>query len=167
MNHPIMLELQLHEYLQEKLTEDYPDANDETLKDTLEGLTNLNEKLSAVVRSQQEDRVLSDALKSRIGEMQGRHKRFEQKVSRKRELIATVMERAGIDKIMEDDFTLSLRQTPRPLQISDEGEIPEEFWRPQPPKLDRKKIISSLQQNEFIPGALLGNGGVTVSVRVK
>jgi len=162
-----MLELQLHEYLQEKLTEDYPDADDETLKDTLEGLTNLNEKLSAVVRSQQEDRVLSDALKSRIGEMQGRHKRFEQKVSRKRELIATVMERAGIDKIMEDDFTLSLRQTPRPLQISDEGEIPEEFWRPQPPKLDRKKIISSLQQNEFIPGALLGNGGVTVSVRVK
>ena len=167
MSDPLTLELQLHEYLREKLLKEFPETDEETLSDTLEGLTNLHEKLAAVIRSQQEDSVLATALKARIKEMQERHARFEDRVIKKRELVTTVMDRAGITKIAESDFTASLRPTPRPLVISDDREIPETYWKPQDPKLDRKRLIADLKSDETIPGAYLGNGGVTVSVRVQ
>ena len=167
MSDPLILELQLHEYLQEKLQTEFPEIDEETLSDTLEGLTNLHDKLAAVIRSQQEDSVLASALKERIKEMQERYARFEDRVTKKRELVTTVMDRAGITKIAESDFTASLRQTPRPLVISDDREIPDTYWKPQDPKLDRKKLIADLNSNEMIPGACLGNGGVTISVRVQ
>ncbi len=55
MNTPIMQELQLHEHLRERLTETYSDIDEETLSDTLEGMTSLHEKLAVVIRSQQHD----------------------------------------------------------------------------------------------------------------
>ena len=51
MNHLIITELNNHEYLKKRLEADFPDIDDETLSDTLEGLTNLNEQLAAVLRS--------------------------------------------------------------------------------------------------------------------
>jgi len=160
-------ELSHHEHLRTKLLEEFPDTDEETLRDTLEGLTNLHEMLAVVIRSQQEDRVLSGALRTRIGEMQERLKRLEHKVEKKRELASQVMEQARIQKIVESDFTASLRQVPRPLVVSDESAIPSDFWNPQPPRLDRQKIGELLRGGEEVPGACLGNGGQTLSVRVK
>ncbi len=63
----------------------------------------LYHKLAAVIRSQQEDSVLANALKIRIKEMRERHARFEDRVTKKRELVTTVMDRAGITKIAESE----------------------------------------------------------------
>ena len=167
MSDLLMTQLHLHEYLRNKLAEEFPDVDEECLNDTLEGLTNLHEMLAAVVRSQQEDRVLSAALKTRSEEMQSRLKRLEHRVDKKRELVATVMERAQIEKIMEPDFTVSIRNTPQPLVITDETSIPEEYWNPQPSKLDRKILLECVKSGQQIPGVCLGNGGRTISVRVK
>ena len=166
MHNPLTCELQHHEYLRQKLTEEFPDIDEETLIDTLEGLTNLQEKLAAIVRSQQEDRTLSLALKDRMGEMQQRFKRLEHRMSKKRELVSSVMDRAGITNIVESDLTCSIRKTPRPLVLTNESTIPEEYWKPQAPKLDRKKLIDNLKAEDSIAGACLGNGGITISVRV-
>ncbi len=56
MSHPVLHELTYHEYLREQLRNEFPDIDEETLADTLEGLTNLNEMLGAVVRSHLDDR---------------------------------------------------------------------------------------------------------------
>jgi hypothetical protein len=77
------------------------------------------------------------------------------------------MERATIKKIEQPDFTVSVRSTSPGLQVLDEDSIPEDYWRPQPPKLDRKKLLQELGQKCEIPGVCLGNGGTTVSVRVR
>ena len=45
--------------------------------------------------------------------------------------------------------------------------VPEEFWKPQPPKLDRQGLISALTAGRDIPGAILGNPPMTISVRTK
>ena len=82
MNTPLILELQLHEYLREKLVEEFTDIDEETLNDTLEGLTSLHEKLAAVIRSQQRDGDMAKALKERIGEMRERQKRFEHRIEK-------------------------------------------------------------------------------------
>jgi hypothetical protein len=167
MNNPLMLELQLHEYLRTQILETYQDIDDETLIDTLEGLTDINDKVAAVVRSQQEDRVSAEALKIRIQEMQERKSRFEARVATKREMVATVMDRATIKKIEQPDFTVSVRSTAPGLEVLDEDAIPKDYWRPQPAKLDRKKLLKELGQHCAIPGVCLGNGGTTVSVRVR
>ncbi len=167
MNTPLILELQLHEYLREQLVDTYSDIDEETLHDTLEGMTNLHEKLAAVIRSQQHDSDISKALKERIGVMRDRLKRFEQKVDKKRELVTYVMECADIRKLSEPDFSASLRLVPPSLQVIDEAVVPDEFWSPQPPKLDRQSLLTQLKANQIVPGVSLTNGSQTVSIRTK
>jgi len=77
------------------------------------------------------------------------------------------MERADIKKINEPDFTASLRQVAPGLVVLDERAIPEPFWKPQPPKLDRSALIAALKSGEMVPGASLGNGGITIAVRTR
>ena len=75
-------ELHLHEFLRERLLAEFPDADDETLSDTLEGLTSLREKIAELLRSQQEDTTLVTALKLRIDELQERRARIEARARR-------------------------------------------------------------------------------------
>jgi hypothetical protein len=77
------------------------------------------------------------------------------------------MERADLKKVMEPDLTVSLRPARPPLAVVDEHLVPETFWRPQPPKLDRQGLIAVLSAGHDVPGAILGNAPMTVSVRTK
>ena len=160
-------EFQYHTYIRERIKTEFPDVDEETLADTLEGLTSLNDMLAAIIRSQQEDRVLAQALRARIADMQERQGRIEARADKKRELAASVMERAQVVKLTEPDFTASLRQAPRKLVVVNEVEIPMDYWRPQPPKLDRQLLIQDLKEDKVIPGAQLDNGGMSLAVRVK
>lgn len=160
-------ELHKHHHLQETLRTEFPTADDETLQDTLEGLTELTEMIAVVLRSHLLDLALIRGLKGRIAEMQERMARFERRVEQKRQLAASVMERAEIRKISKPDFTASLRRTPPPLLIIDEGCIPEEFWKPQPAKLDRQKLLAMLKAGQDVPGAELGEHGLGLTVRTR
>jgi len=96
VNQTIQLELAHHQYLRERLEAEFPDADEETLRDTLEGLTNLTDMLAEVLRSQLGDQDLVAALKARIGDMQARAGRIEERARKKRELVTSVMERADL-----------------------------------------------------------------------
>ncbi|MDE2165839.1 MAG: siphovirus Gp157 family protein [Alphaproteobacteria bacterium] len=156
-----------HEYLRKCLEEGFPEADDETLRDTLEGLSSLPEVLSAVIRAYLEDLSLAAALGMRIADMQERLARFEARAERKRALVTQVMERAELKKLQEPEFTVSLRTVPPGLVVSDEAQIPTDYWKPQPAKLDKKGLLASLNAGQAIPGAGLGNGGTTISVRTR
>ncbi len=160
-------ELSHHQYLRDKLQEEFPDADEDTLRDTLEGMTNLTDMLGAVLRSQLDDLALTAALRARIVDMQERLARFDARAAKKRELVTSTMERADIRKITEADFTVSLRPKPPPLVLVDEKEIPEDFWKPQPAKLDRQGLIAALKAGRDVPGVTLGNSALTISVRTK
>ena len=167
MGYGILRELTHHQYLRERLVADFPDADEETLSNTLEGLTNLSDMLAEVLRSALDDQAMVGALRGRIGDMQARCGRIEERARKKRELVCSVMERADFKKLTEPDLTVSLRLARAPLVVTDEAEVPEEFWRPQPAKLDRQGLISTLSSGRSIPGALLGNAPMTIAVRTK
>jgi len=154
-----------HEYLRNALKHDYPEIDDETLQDTVEGLTTLPEMLAAVVRSQLEDLAFTAALRGRISTMQERLSRLENRIENKRALVAAVMGRAGIRKLSQPDFTVSLRPIAAPLIVLSESEIPEPFWKPQPPKLDRKGLLAALMAGQRVSGVTLGNAVMTIAVR--
>ncbi len=91
----------------------------------------------------------------------------DDRARKKRELVCTVMEEAELKKLMEPDFTVSLRPARAPLMIIDEAAIPGDYWKPQPAKLDRMGLISALSSGRDIAGAVLGNPSLTISVRTK
>jgi hypothetical protein len=156
-----------YEYLREQLQAEYQEADEESLRDTLEGLSSLPEALAAFVRSYLNDLALVAALGLRIAQMQERMHRIEHRADRRRMTVGSVMERAEIKKLAEPDFTASLRAVPPALLVNDEAQIPGEFWKPQPPKLDKRAVIAALTSGRAVPGALMGNGGTTLTVRVK
>ncbi len=160
-------ELTHHQYLRERLAADFPDVDEECLHDTLEGLTTLTDMLAEVLRSCLEDQSLASALRARMADMQERLSRLDERARKKRELVTSVMEQADLKKLMEPDFTVSLRPSRPPLTIIDEAAIPGDYWKPQPAKLDRMGLISVLSNGRDVPGAVLGNPPMTIAVRTK
>jgi len=156
-----------YEYLREHLRAEYQEADEATILDTLEGMSSLPEALAAVVRAYLDDLAAAAALGMRIAQMQERLHRVEDRAEKKRATVTAVMERADIKKLAEVDFTASLRAVPPSLLVTDEGQIPEGFWKPQPPKLDKRGVIAALTAGHRVPGAQLGNGGLTLMVRTK
>ena len=156
-----------YQYLRDRLKTEFPDVDEDTLRDTLEGLSTLPEALAAVLRSYLDDLTFAAALGMRINDMQERLSRMEQRADKKREVVTSVMERADIKKLAEPDFTASLRPSPPAVVLTDEAQIPPAYWKPQPPKLDRQGISAALKAGATVPGALLSNPEIVLSVRTK
>ncbi len=150
--------------LKDKLTADEFDAV--YLLDTLEGATDLHECLEEIAESALEDEKYAEAIASRMTELQERKSRFEVRAEKKRRVICAAMNRVDLKKVERPNVTISVRNGSRELIIMDESKIPEMFFKPQPPKLDGKSLRTSLEDGP-VEGAVLGNGGQSVSLRVR
>ncbi|MDH3743328.1 MAG: siphovirus Gp157 family protein [Hyphomicrobiales bacterium] len=155
------------DHLRRHLIETYPDIDDETLFDTLEGASNLNEAVGAIVRSALEDEALVQALKARIDGMRERLSRIQHTASSKRLAALEAMEQVNLKKIVEPDFTISVRPSSPGVVVTCEAEIPDCYTVPQPPKINRRKILDALKAGADVPGAVLSNSRNTLSVRTK
>ena len=150
-----------------RLIEVDPDIDERTLFDTLEGTTNLKEAIAFVIRSTLDDEILAEALKARLEQMKERLERIEATAAKKRQVALAAMEEADIEKILEPDFTVSIRAAPPSVIITSEPDIPEEFWVPQPPKLDKRRILEVLKVGTAVIGAELANTKITLAIRTK
>lgn len=153
--------------LRRRLIEADPEIDDTTLLDTLEGATSLSEAIGQVVRAALEEEALADSLRARMSTMRERLERIEGSCARKRDVAQAVMEDAGIERLLEPDFTVSLRISPPGVAVVSEAEIPDPYWIPQPPKLDRKGILDALKAGKTVPGATFTNSKVSLAVRSK
>ena len=167
--HPSALchDIHLYTYLRQKLLEAFPDADDETIRDTLEGITTLHELIAEIIRSALVDEALQSGLRLRLQDMKERLSRLEARSVKKRELALEAMSEAGLKKLEQPDFTASARIGPPSLVLFAEDQVPEIYWVPQPPKLDRQAILGDLKQGGDIPGAQLSNPKPILSVRTK
>ena len=163
----LSLETTKHQLLKQRLLSEYPEVDDETLQDTLEGITDLHEMIAAVIRSALVDEALQAGLRTRLEEMRQRLVRLEERGAKKRQLALDAMCEVGLKKLEQPDFTASTRAGPPPLVIVADNDIPEPYWVPQPPKLDRQSLLADLKRGDVIPGAQLGNPKPCLAVRTK
>lgn len=150
------------------LLREFPElAEDEqALLDTLDGCTDLAEVIEAFIRSADEDEALCAGAKERARQIAERGKRFDERASKKRLLVARALERAGIKKIERPEFTISLRNVPPAVVVTNETAIPVNFWQEKIVRsLDKTAIKKSLEAGTDVAGAHLSNGGITVAVR--
>ncbi len=160
-------ELQLYNRLHERLLEQLPDIDDETIRDTLEGITDLHEMIAAVIRSALVDEALHAGLRFRLDDMKERLSRLELRANKKRELALEAMTEVGLTKLEQPDLTASARTGSPALVVIAEDRIPEAYWLPQPPKLDRHAVLTELKRGIEIPGAQMSNLKPVLSVRTK
>ena len=153
--------------IRRRLIEADPQIDETTLLDTLEGATSLHEAVGEVIRAALDEEALADGLKGRLEKMKERLERIETASAKKRQVAQAVMEETGIEKILEPDFTVSLRTAPPGVVVVNPDDIPEWFWIPQPPKLDRKRVLDTLKAGTQVTGATLSNSKVCLSVRTK
>jgi hypothetical protein len=153
--------------LRRRLVEADPHIDERTLADTLEGATSLKEAIGGIIRSALEDEHLAEALKARLEQMRERLARIEATAENKRQVALAAMEEADLEKILEPDFTVSLRAAPPGVVIVNEQDIPEWFWIPQSPKLDKRRILETLKAGTAVMGAELANSRITLAVRTK
>lgn len=156
-----------HAALRERLLAEDPDLDEETLSDTLEGLTDLHEVIAAILRAALSDEALAGGLKGRIDEMQERLVRLSDRASRRRQIACEAMVEAAIKKITAPDLTVSLRAGTPGLAVIDETAIPQAYWEPRPSRLNRQALLAELKQGGAIAGVLLSNPEPVISVRTK
>jgi hypothetical protein len=169
MNSPELLRTEVSTYLilAEQLKARFVELDEETLADTLEGVSQLPDLITQIVRSGLEDELLVDALKQRIEEMQARLTRLKERHDKKRTIAAWAMSQAEIPRIQAPDFSLSLRPGSQRLDIYDEARLPAQYFVPQPPRLDRAGLSAVLKGGETVEGAVLVQGEPTIQVRVR
>jgi len=153
--------------LKDRLISLHNDLDAETLADTLEGLSDLNEIIAAALRSALDDEAMVEALKDRIEAMRTRLDRLRDRARAKREACAQAMHDTGLRKVMAEDLTVSLRPGSARLQINDENLIPAHFWRTPEPVLDRRGLGEAIKGGTVVSGAHMVEGQPTISVRVK
>jgi hypothetical protein len=153
--------------LQDQLKLDYGQLDDETLADTLEGLSDLPQMIEEIVRSSLDDEAMIAGLKLRADAMAARLSRLKERHHKKRQLAAFALGSAGMARLKSVDFTVSLSEGALRLEISDESKIPQHYLIPQPPKPDRAGITHALKQGRILEGASLVQGQpyITVSTR--
>ena len=138
-----------------------------TLADTVEGLTDLHEILIAVIRAALTDQALATGLKGRIGDMQGRLERLEDRAAKRRQIAKDVMVELDLKKLAAPDFTASIRPGMPALMVIDEAAVPSIYWEPREPRLNRQGLVADLKQGTEIAGVALSNPEPVLSVRTK
>jgi hypothetical protein len=164
------------------------EGDDETLLlDTIEGQTSLLEILDAVLERMTDSEVNIEGVEVVAKALSGRKARFEQRLKADRTILEQAMTIAGLAKIERPTATLSLANRPPSLTVTEESEIPADFWKPGDPTLDRKRLAQALKDRAAalaalpdepeakaaalaalppeIPGATLSNGAPSITIR--
>jgi Siphovirus Gp157 len=153
--------------VRDRLRTEDPQIDDQTLADTVEGLTDLHEILMAVIRAALADEALATGLKGRIAEMEDRLGRLQDRASKRRQIAKDVMVELDLKKLTAPDFTASIRPGMPALMVIDEAAVPSIYWEPREPRLNRQGLVADLKQGTEIMGVSLSNPEPVLSVRTK
>ena len=164
---PLAHSLTVYRAIRDRIIALEAEIDETTLADTVEGLTDIHEVLAAVVRSALEDEGLAEGLKGHIQRLQERLQRLAARAVERRRIARDAMAEAEIKKVVAPDFTLSLRPGPPALVVVDERAIPDPYWEPREPRLNRAGLIAALKAGASIPGSHLSNPEPVLSVRVR
>jgi len=153
--------------VRERIRTQDPDLDEQTLTDTVEGLTDLHEILAAIVRAALADEALATGLKGRIAEMQERLERLQERAAKRRQIVKDTMVELDLKKLTAPDFSVSIRPGMPALLVIDEAAVPSIYWEPREPRLDRQGLLAELKQGAEITGVTLSNPEPVLSVRTK
>ena len=161
-----------------QLREQFPelDPDDPFFIDTLDGMTDFTESVTAIVESYR--RKLADAAGLRAqaeayaADLIERAKRFETAAEVTKNRLERVMVAVGQKKIQEPSFTLSLRQYQPGVEVFDVSFLPDEYLHPpadrQPDKNKIREALNDPERREAVElAARFGNSPPSLQIKLK
>jgi hypothetical protein len=164
---PLAFSATTYRAVRERIRTQDPDLDEQTLTDTVEGLTDVHEILAAIVRAALADEALATGLKGRIAEMQERLERLQERAGKRRQIVKDTMVELDLKRLTAPDFSASIRPGMPALLVIDEAAVPSIYWEPREPRLDRQGLLAELKQGAEITGVTLSNPEPVLSVRTK
>lgn len=130
--------------------------------DLVEGETSLFEAIQEALLEADQCDVIIEGCRVVEGNIAARREKAAERKKRIRGLIEQAMVVVGIDTAKLPTATVTVRKVkPKPI-VSDEAEIPAEFWKQPDPVLDRAKIN---KLEAAVPGIVMSNGGTSLQIR--
>jgi chromosome segregation ATPase len=133
-----------------------PDTDEQMIKDTLEGLEyELEEKAenyARVIRNLESD---INGYKAEEKRMADRRRTLENNIQRMKDNLQNSMMMTGKVKFKTQHFTFGIQNNPPHVQVEDEGKIPESYFIPQVPILDKQGLMDALKGGAEIEGVTL------------
>lgn len=141
-------------------------GDEEFAADVIEGQTDFVEIVNLLIAQEGEDNAMIAGIQGYIDKLAHRAANINARIERRRNALLAAFQTAGIKGSLRCALgTVGLRSTPPKAIPTDETLIPEEFWAPRDPTLDKKALLAALKAGRAVPGAELNNGGVTISIR--
>src|SRR5665648_677480 len=156
-----------HRSIRDRIQAQDPQIDEQTLADTVEGLTDVHEIIAAIIRAALADEALVLGLKCRVSDMQGRLDRLQDRASKRRQIAKDVMIELDLKKLNAPDFTASIREGIPSLMVINEDAVPSIYWQPSEPRLNRQELAYELKQGAEIAGVALSNPEPILSVRTR
>jgi hypothetical protein len=142
-----------------------PDRDAELIGDMVEGETNLREMIAKVMEHLAETEIMLVGIDNKLDTFGSRKRRYVERKEMLRAMIEQAMVIGEIKKLELPDATLSLAHRAGGVVIVDEMKIPADYWRKLDPEIDKAKVSSVLKEGLEVPGATLGNGTISLTVR--
>lgn len=146
-------------------------SEDDVLRaDTFEGETDLTAVMSKLYDLQAEAKTMQAAIKERAEALAERKARYERREESIRNLMASVMEKAGLPKVTLPEATISVRHNQPAPAIFNQDLLPDDMVTTETKiirKPDKAKIAEALARGDFVNGATMSNGSTTLTIRTK
>lgn len=132
--------------------------------DMVEGSTDLDGAMRRGIGRLAELRTMRDGLGATLKRLQSRDARFEQQERYLRVALQTALETAGRKNLETDLATISRARVPASVVVTNEEEIPSEYFVRAEPRLSKTKLRDALKEGKIVPGAEMSNGGETLHI---
>lgn len=135
---------------------DLIEEGDERFLDTLESVDEaIEDKVENYGKVIKSVEAGIEGLKAEEKRLAERRKFMENSVKRMKENVEQSMISTGKTKIKGPLFTFSIQKNPPSVEVIEERHIPQGFWIPQEPKLNKKELLEELKLGHEVPGVEL------------
>lgn len=122
--------------------------------------------LRNVIRASLDAKAFAEAVDARMDALQKRRDRYRRRAEAMRGAAMAAMDALGLPKIVDAEFTATLRAgTPAPV-VTDEAALPAEYWRIKR-EVNMTAVYDAVKCGEIPPGVDLANGMPVFTVRSK
>ena len=144
---------------------DLIEEGDEHFLDTLESIDEaIEDKVENYGKVIKSVEAGIEGLKGEVKRLTERIRFMENSTKRMKKNVEESMIQTGKKKIKGQLFTFAIQKNPPSVEVLDERWIPDGFWVPQEPKLNKKEIMEELKLGHEVPGVELKQ---TESLRIR
>ena len=138
------------------------DMAEDTEVDFSEALDSLEdafeEKAENIVKIMRTLEAKEKAYKDEVDRLNTQRKTLNNRLQALKDYLQENMNVMGKKKVESGLFTVAIQKSPPTLKIDDDKYIPDGYWIPQPPKLDRKELLQDMKLGEEIEGVEIVQG---------